>query len=86
MGARPIGILDFLRFGTDNNSDKLLNKAIEGISYYGNCIGVPNIGGDLYLHSSYNTNPLVNVGCLGIVKKENITPTYINDIAIFFIE
>jgi phosphoribosylformylglycinamidine synthase len=72
MGARPIGILDFLRFGTDNNSKKLLDKAIEGISYYGNCIGVPNIGGDLYLHESYNTNPLVNVGCLGIVKKENI--------------
>ena len=72
MGARPIGILDFLRFGTDNNSEKLLYEAIEGISYYGNCIGVPNIGGDLYLHASYNTNPLVNVGCLGIVKKENI--------------
>ena len=72
MGARPIGILDFLRFGTDNNSDKLLHKAIEGISYYGNCVGVPNIGGDLYLHPSYNTNPLVNVGCLGIVKKKNI--------------
>ena len=72
MGARPIGILDFLRFGTDNHSSNLLNKAIEGISYYGNCIGVPNIGGDLYLHESYNTNPLVNVGCLGILKKENI--------------
>ena len=72
MGARPIGILDFLRFGTDNHSSNLLNKAIQGISYYGNCIGVPNIGGDLYLHHSYNTNPLVNVGCLGILKKENI--------------
>ena len=72
MGARPIGILDFLRFGTDNHSSNLLNKAIQGISYYGNCIGVPNIGGDLYLHESYNTNPLVNVGCLGILKKENI--------------
>ena len=72
MGARPIGILDFLRFGVDTNSNQLLNKAIQGISYYGNCIGVPNIGGDLYLHPSYNTNPLVNVGCLGILKKENI--------------
>ena len=72
MGARPIGILDFLRFGIDTNSNHLLNKAIQGISYYGNCIGVPNIGGDLYLHESYNTNPLVNVGCLGILKKENI--------------
>ena len=72
MGARPIGILDFLRFGVDSHSNELLNKAIQGISYYGNCIGVPNIGGDLYLHQSYNTNPLVNVGCLGILKKENI--------------
>jgi phosphoribosylformylglycinamidine (FGAM) synthase-like amidotransferase family enzyme/selenophosphate synthetase-related protein len=72
MGARPIGILDFLRFGTDKKSNELLKGAIQGISYYGNCVGVPNIGGDLYLHSSYNTNPLVNVGCLGIVKKENI--------------
>ena len=70
MGARPIGILDFLRFGVDTNSNQLLNKAIQGISYYGNCIGVPNIGGDLYLHQSYNTNPLVNVGCLGILKKK----------------
>ena len=72
MGARPIGILDFLRFGTDENSDRLLNEAINGISYYGNCVGVPNLGGDLYIHDSYNTNPLVNVGCLGIVKKDNI--------------
>ena len=52
MGARPIGILDFLRFGVDSHSNELLNKAIQGISYYGNCIGVPNIGGDLYLHQS----------------------------------
>ena len=72
MGARPIGLLDFLRFGTDDNSKDLLNNAIDGISYYTNCVGVPNIGGDLYLHSSYNNNPLVNVGCLGIVKKNKI--------------
>ncbi len=72
MGARPIGILDFLRFGVDNNSKELLKEAIQGISYYGNCVGVPNIGGDLQLHESYNTNPLVNVGCIGLVKKENI--------------
>ena len=72
MGARPIGILDFLRFGIDKNSSELLQKAIEGISYYGNCVGVPNIGGDLKVHKSYNTNPLVNVGCLGIVKKQHI--------------
>ena len=72
MGARPIAILDFLRFGTDDNSVELLEKTIDGISYYGNCIGVPNVGGDCYIDSTYNKNPLVNVACLGIVKKENI--------------
>lgn len=72
MGARPIAIMDFLRFGIDEHSSNLLEKAIDGISYYGNCVGVPNIGGDLKLHSSYNTNPLVNVAALGIVKKNNI--------------
>ena len=72
MGARPIAILDFLRFGKDKTSDELLDIAIEGIAYYGNCVGVPNIGGDLLRCESYNKNPLVNVGCIGIVKKENI--------------
>ena len=72
MGARPIAILDFLRFGSDPHSDNLLKKTIKGISYYGNCVGVPNVGGDLYTDDSYNKNPLVNVACLGIVKKENI--------------
>tara|TARA_B100001093_G_scaffold407422_1_gene396051 strand:- start:7089 stop:9236 length:2148 start_codon:yes stop_codon:yes gene_type:complete len=72
MGSRPIAILDFLRFGTDKHSEELLKTAISGISYYGNCIGVPNVGGDCYLHPCYNKNPLVNVGCIGIVKKENI--------------
>ena len=70
MGARPIAIMDFLRFGTDKNSANLLEKAIDGIAYYGNCVGVPNIGGNLKLHHSYNTNPLVNVAALGIVKKK----------------
>lgn len=72
MGARPIAIMDFLRFGNDTNSTELLYKAMEGISYYGNCVGVANVGGDCYTHPSYNKNPLVNVACLGIVKKEDI--------------
>ena len=67
-----IAILDFLRFGIDKNSDKLLQNAIKGISYYGNCVGVPNIGGDLFRGEIYNKNPLVNVGAIGIMKKENI--------------
>ena len=72
MGARPIALLDFLRFGTDDHSQHLLEDAIKGISYYGNCVGVPVIGGDLYKDSTYNKNPLVNIACLGIVKKEHI--------------
>ena len=72
MGSKPIALLDFLRFGNDTTSDKLLNKAIQGIAYYGNTIGIPNVGGSLYRSSIYDKNPLVNVACLGIVKKENI--------------
>ena len=72
MGARPIAILDFLRFGNDKNSDYLLETTIKGISDYGNCFGVANVGGELYRSDMFNKNPLVNVGCLGIVKKENI--------------
>ena len=72
MGARPIAILDFLRFGTDENSDRLLETTIKGISDYGNCFGVANIGGNLYKSEMYNKNPLVNIACLGLVKKENI--------------
>ena len=72
MGARPIAILDFLRFGTDEHSQTLLKGAVDGISYYGNCVGVPNVGGDWHIGETYNKNPLVNVGCLGIVKNDNI--------------
>ncbi len=72
MGSKPIALLDFLRFGTDNYSDNLLDGAIQGISYYGNTIGIPNIGGSLYRSEIYNKNPLVNVACIGLIKKENI--------------
>ena len=72
MGARPIAIMDFLRFGIDGDSEHKLSDAIKGIAYYGNCVGVPNIGGNLCKSESYNKNPLVNGGCVGLVKKENI--------------
>jgi len=72
MGARPIALLDFLRFGTDKYNDELLNKTIRGISDYGNCIGIPNVGGDLYRSHLYDKNPLLNVACIGILKKKNI--------------
>lgn len=72
MGARPIGILDFLRFGNDDNSKYLLNNTVSGISDYGNCFGVANVGGECIIDPMYNTNPLVNVACLGLVKKDEI--------------
>ena len=72
MGSKPIALLDFLRFGNDENSKDLLKDAISGIAYYGNTIGIPNVGGSLHTSDIYNKNPLVNVACLGIIKKDNI--------------
>ena len=72
MGSRPIALLDFLRFGTNKHNQTLLQKAVQGIAYYGNCIGIPNVGGSLEYNSIYNKNPLLNVACIGIIKKENI--------------
>ena len=72
MGSKPIALLDFLRFGSDENSKDLLKNAIDGIAYYGNTIGVPNVGGSLHISDIYNKNPLVNVACLGLVKKDKI--------------
>jgi len=72
MGARPIALFDFLRFGTNDRAKEIEKGAIEGISYYGNCVGVPVVGGELYRNEVYNNNPLLNVGCIGIIKKDNI--------------
>ena len=74
MGARPIALLDFLRFGEekDDNSSRLLKEAVRGIAGYGNCIGIANVGGACYREAIYNKNPLVNVACIGIVKNDKI--------------
>lgn len=72
MGARPIAIMDFLRFGDDAYNDDLIPETIRGISDYSNCFGVANVGGDFYRGEIYNKNPLLNVAAFGIVKKENI--------------
>ena len=85
MGARPIAIMDFLRFGKDSHSKQLLSGAIDGISYYGNCIGVANVGGDCKLHESFNTNPLVNVCAMGLVKKKNIIKGHACDQELYMI-
>lgn len=72
MGARPIALFDFLRFGTNDRAKIIEEQTIKGISYYGNCVGVPVVGGDYYVDEVYNNNPLLNVGCIGLVKTENI--------------
>ena len=74
MGARPIALLDALRFGplTHPRNRLIMRGVVEGIAHYGNCVGVPTVGGDVYFEACYGTNPLVNVFCLGVVRKENI--------------
>ncbi|MEK9178235.1 MAG: phosphoribosylformylglycinamidine synthase subunit PurL [Patescibacteria group bacterium] len=72
MGARPIALLDFLRFGTNKKAQRLLEGVVRGIADYGNCVGVPTVGGDIYFDKSYDYNCLVNVAALGLVKKKNI--------------
>jgi phosphoribosylformylglycinamidine synthase len=77
MGARPIAILDALRFGSleDPKNRSLAEGVVSGIAFYGNCIGVPTVGGDVYFEpepSGYTHNPLVNALCLGVAPKEKI--------------
>jgi phosphoribosylformylglycinamidine synthase subunit PurL len=78
MGARPIAILDSLRFGEITDDDKaprmkyLVDGVVRGISGYGNCIGIPTIGGETSFHPTYNGNILVNVFALGVTKREKI--------------
>ncbi len=72
MGARPIALVDMLRFGTDIRSTYLMREVVRGIGDYGNTIGIPIVGGDVYFDASYNGNPLVNVACMGLVKEKNI--------------
>ena len=74
MGARPVALLDSLRFGDLDlyKTKYLVNGVVSGISDYGNCIGIPTVGGEIYFDSCYNGNPLVNVFCLGIAEKNRI--------------
>ena len=74
MGARPIACLDSLRFGelTAPRMKYLVDGVVRGISGYGNCIGIPTVGGETSFHSSYNGNILVNVFALGVARAEKI--------------
>jgi len=74
IGARPIAILDSLRFGELDSlrSRHLLDGAVRGIGHYGNSIGVPNVGGEIYFEAAYEHNCLVNAMCLGIAKQADM--------------
>src|SRR5271166_416285 len=79
MGARPVFLLDSLRFGpiqgttsAARNNRRLFSGVVSGISHYGNCVGIPTIGGEVYFDESYEGNPLVNVFCLGILRHSQI--------------
>ncbi len=70
MGARPIATLNSLRFGNikDAKTQWLVKGVVKGISHYGNCFGVPTVGGEVYFEDCYSTNPLVNAMSVGVVK------------------
>ena len=75
VGARPIAVLDSLRFGEPGSSARsryLLDRAVGGIGHYGNSIGVPTVGGEIYFEPSYEQNCLVNAMCLGLAPHERL--------------
>ena len=74
MGAYPIALLDSLYFGgfDREHSRYLFEGVVEGISHYGNCIGVPTVGGSVAFHDGYEGNPLVNVACVGLTNEDRL--------------
>ena len=74
MGARPVLLTNSLRFGSLESSHvkRLFRGVVSGISHYGNCLGIPNMGGDVYFDDCYEGNPLVNALCAGILRHEEI--------------
>ncbi len=74
MGARPVLLMDSLRFGPLDSaaSKRLFQGVVAGIAHYGNCVGVPTVGGEIYFDRCYEGNPLVNAMCLGILEKNSI--------------
>jgi phosphoribosylformylglycinamidine synthase II len=74
MGARPVAVMDALRFGPADAADthRVLPGVVGGISFYGNCLGLPNIGGELAFDPCYLGNPLVNALCVGVLRHEDL--------------
>jgi phosphoribosylformylglycinamidine (FGAM) synthase-like enzyme len=71
MGARPVAVMDSLRFGDVDHPDtrRVVPGIVAGVGGYGNCLGLPNIGGEIAFDPSYNGNPLVNALCLGVLPR-----------------
>ena len=74
MGARPVAVMDALRFGPADAPDtrRVLPGVVGGISFYGNCLGLPNIGGELAFDPCYAGNPLVNALCVGVLRHDDL--------------
>ena len=74
MGARPVALLDSLRFGDpdDPRTRYLLGGVAGGIAHYGNCVGVPTVGGEISFHAGYTGNPIVNVMCVGVARTSQL--------------
>ncbi|MDQ1709598.1 MAG: phosphoribosylformylglycinamidine synthase subunit PurL [Frankiaceae bacterium] len=74
MGARPIAVMDPLRFGDPENPDtkRVLEGVVAGVGGYGNCLGLPNVGGELVFDPTYQGNPLLNALCVGVLKHEQL--------------
>lgn len=74
MGARPVAVMDQLRFGAADAPDtrRVLDGVVRGIGGYGNSLGLPNIGGETVFDASYASNPLVNALCVGVLRKEDL--------------
>ena len=70
MGARPIAVLDALRFGdpADARTRHLVDGVVRGVGGYGNCVGIPTVGGELVFDPTYQGNPLVNVMAIGLLR------------------
>jgi phosphoribosylformylglycinamidine synthase len=74
MGARPVAVMDQLRFGKIDDPDtaRVVHGVVSGISFYGNCLGLPNIGGETYFDPVYQSNPLVNALSVGVLRHEDL--------------
>jgi phosphoribosylformylglycinamidine synthase len=72
MGARPVALLDSLRFGPLPESSRHFEGVVAGVGGYGNCIGIPTVGGEVYFEDCYASNPLVNAMCVGLVRTDQL--------------